>query len=105
MARSSTSFAPGKSGNPSGRPALTEEQRVAREMKAQCQPKVVKELMRLVLKAKRDADRIAAAKALLEEMPLEILDITERDEKRPLEELLAIGLGALLAKKTDKLPP
>jgi len=70
MAKSSTSFAPGHRANPSGRPPLTPEQRRAREMRAQCQPEIVKALLDIATDSSIDVkDRIAAAKALLEDMP------------------------------------
>lgn len=56
--------------------------------------------MRVLEESDDNKDVIAAAKALLEEMPIEVRDVTEREASRPVEELLAIGLGALLARKT-----
>ena len=100
MAKSSTSFGPGNRANPSGRPPLTPGQRKARDMRALMQPQVVRELLRIGLEAEKDVDRISALKALLEELPLEVADVTERGDARPVEELLAIGLGALLAKRS-----
>lgn len=101
MAKSSTSFGPGNRANPSGRPPLTPEQRKARDLRASMQPQVVKELLRIGLEAEEDKDRIAALKALLEELPLEVADVTERETTRPVEELLAIGIGALLARRGE----
>lgn len=63
------SFKPGVSGNPVGRPPLTEAQRLARSMRAQAQPELVRVLLDIAIKAVDPKDRIAAAKALIEEVP------------------------------------
>jgi hypothetical protein len=60
-------FKRGKSGNPSGRPKATEAQLKARELKQKAQPEAVKVLSAIMRsKKERAADRIAAAKALLD---------------------------------------
>lgn len=61
MARSSTTFQPGRSANPSGRPKLTPEQRDAREALRATGPEVVARLSRLL--NSRD-ERVAATVAL-----------------------------------------
>lgn len=103
MARSSTTFSKGQVTNPKGRAPLTAEQREARDMRALFQPEGVRLLIELARNAGENKDRIAALKILIDEMPIEVLDLTERGESsRPIEELLAIGLGALMAKKGTK---
>lgn len=67
MARSSTTFTKGGSGNPKGRKPLTDAQRLARELKAQAQPDAVRALVKLLHQEDLEPrDRIAVAKALLE---------------------------------------
>ena len=100
--KTSTSFKKGQITNPKGRASLTDAQRTARDMRAQCQPELIERLLRVVRESDDNKDVVAAAKALLEEMPLEVRDVTEREPERPLEELLAIGLGALMAKRGAK---
>lgn len=63
-----TSWAKGQSGNPGGRPPLTEAQREARDMRALAQPKIVAVLESIALNVEEKAqDRINAAKALLDD--------------------------------------
>lgn len=71
-----TAWKPGQSGNPGGRPTLSDAQRLAREMKAQAQPEAIRALVR-VLKSTtaRDADKVAAAKALLDGLESARLDV------------------------------
>lgn len=102
MAKSATSFKPGQSGNAKGRPALTPEQREARDMRARFQPDGVRELIRIATSADEDKDRIAALRILVEELPTELLDLTEREPTRPFEEVLAAGLGALVLRQKAK---
>lgn len=97
--KTSTSFKSGGVGNPKGRAPLTDAQRLARDMRAQCQPEVVERLLKVMRESDDNKDVIAAGKALLEEMPVEVRDVTEREPERPIEELLAIGLGALMARR------
>lgn len=60
-------FQKGVSGNPGGRPPLTEVQRQARELKAQAQPDAVRFLHSVVVDDEAEMrDRITASKALLE---------------------------------------
>ncbi len=93
-------FTRGSSGNPGGRPPLTDAQRAARDLRVSIQPEVVKVLYGIATDPSADVkDRIAAAKALLEDLPIEIAKSVEAEPERPLEELLAIGLGALVAKR------
>jgi hypothetical protein len=78
MAKSSTSFRPGQSGNKAGNGPLTEEQRLARDLRARCQPELVKRLLEIVRTSTDNKDVIAAAKILVDEMPVEVRDVTER---------------------------
>ncbi len=70
----STAWRPGESGNPGGRPKLTESQRQAREDRATAQPAAVKRLVSIIENpASEDRDAIAAAKVILEGLePLKI---------------------------------
>jgi hypothetical protein len=84
MARSSTSFEPGQSGNPGGRPkGLAEVQQLAREHA----PAAVRTLARIMRsRASDDRARIAAAVALLDRgfgkpSPSDLLERLERLEQ------------------------
>lgn len=92
-------FPTGTSGNPIGRPPLTDAQKKAREMRAQCQPQLVKELLAIATDKDADTkDRVACLKALLEDLPaqVEVNDVTDRpEEKLSKLELIAMGLGEL----------
>jgi hypothetical protein len=78
-----TAFRPGQSGNPTGRPPLTDEQRTAREMLAAGGPAAVKYLLAVVTGVEEadTKERIAAAKVFvdkLEPVKLEMkLDTTD----------------------------
>lgn len=71
MSKTHTSFKPGEVTNPRGRPKLTDAQRLAREMRQQAQPEVIETLVEL-LKGGEPKDRIAAAKALLIDLPVQV---------------------------------
>ena len=82
-------FVKGEVTNPRGRPPLTDAQRLARTLRAQCQPELVEALLQIVRTADDTKDRIAAAKALLEELPTEV-SVTSPDGPLPtLHEVLA----------------
>lgn len=73
MGKSSTSFKPGQSGNPLGRAPLSPDQKLARDLRAKAQPKIFQVLYGFVCDDKLEVhDRIAAAKLLHEDLPLEI---------------------------------
>lgn len=60
-------FKPGESGNPGGRPKMTEAQREAKEAKAMAQPAAVKALVAIIeSKSAEPRDIIAAAKVILD---------------------------------------
>lgn len=84
MAKSSTSFKKGDVGNPRGRAPLTPEQRLARELRAKLQPELVGILASIARsEGAEPKDRIAAAKALLDEAPKETTVSVEAIEPRP----------------------
>lgn len=95
MAKNATSFGPKNKANLSGRAPLTDAQRIARDMRAQCQPELIERLLRVVRESDDNKDVVAAAKALLEEMPLEVRDVTERSlswvDKLTFEQAVAIA--------------
>lgn len=93
MAKSSTSFGPNNTANLSGRPPLTPEQRAARDYRATKQLALAEMLFGLAMSsALEPKDRIAAAKVLVEELPIEVRDVTE-GEQTPLwlKRFLAAG--------------
>lgn len=62
-----SAWKPGQSGNPGGRPPLTEAQREAREARAAAQPSAVARLVAIIADpASKDQDAIAASKVILE---------------------------------------
>ena len=99
MAKTRTSFKVGGVANPKGRPPLTPAQRKAREMRAQCQPEVVKELLAIAKDKEADTkDRVACLKALLEDLPaqVEVSDVGENaGAGLTRAQLIAAGLGVL----------
>lgn len=63
----STSWKSGQSGNPGGRPKLTEAQQAAREARAAAQPEAVARLVAIIGNPEsKDQDAIAAAKVILD---------------------------------------
>lgn len=70
----STAWKPGESGNPGGRPKMSEQQRQAREDRAMAQPAAVKRLVAIIENVNsEDRDAIAAAKVILDGLePLKI---------------------------------
>ena len=99
MARSSTTFKKGQpSANPSGRPPLTEAQRLANEFRTSIQPELARVLWGICKDSSAEAkDRIAAGKVLFtdtEPAKLEVSDTSERPLKGvTLEELRALLRG------------
>lgn len=73
-------FPSGVSGNPSGRPKLTEAQREAREARAAAQPDAVARLVAIIKSDKsKDQDAIAAAKVILDGLEPLKLEMTGKD--------------------------
>ena len=91
---------PGQSGNPTGRPRLTEPQRYARELRGQYQPRVVEFLVNAMEDDSHPiGDRITCAKALLEAQPSETkltLEVSPVDRLSD-DDLVALAMGALPA--------
>lgn len=76
----STSWKPGQTGNAGGRPKLTDAQREAREARALAQPQAVACLVGIIASDKaRDADKIAASKAILDGLEPLKLEMTGKD--------------------------
>ena len=68
------------SANPTGRPKLTDAQREAREARALAQPQAVACLVGIVTsETARDADKIAASKAILDGLEPLKLEMTGKD--------------------------
>jgi hypothetical protein len=88
----------GQSGNPSGRPKATEAQLRARELKQKAQPKAVEVLTAIMVsKKERTADRIAAAKVLLDGLDaIKVEDVTPPKEGPSAHEKLRALLIAKL---------
>jgi len=89
-------FGPGNT--PRGRPPLTDAQRLARTMRAQCQPELVESLLEIVRTSADAKDRIAAAKALLEELPTEVA-VSSVDGPAPTVAQVLAGLAVAVKRK------
>ena len=70
-----TAWKQGESGNPGGRPRLTDSQRLARELRAQAQPAAVVALARIVSNVTSEPrDVISAARALLDGLDVKTVE-------------------------------
>lgn len=98
----SSSFKPGQSGNPGGRPKLTPEEQDALVMAKQFAPDAVRALHEIATsKTASDKARVTAAEAIINRVygkPKETVESTVKHERRSesdiLGELAALGLVA-----------
>lgn len=96
----STSFKPGQSGNPGGRPKLTPEEQDALAMAKQFAPDAIRALHEIATsKTASDKARVTAAEAIINRVygkPKETVESTVKHERRSesdiLKELVALGL-------------
>lgn len=96
----STSFKPGQSGNPGGRPKLTPEEQDALTMAKQFAPDAIRALHEIATsKTASDKARVTAAEAIINRVygkPKETVESTIKHERRNesdiLAELVALGL-------------
>lgn len=96
----STSFKPGQSGNPGGRPKLTPEEHDALAMAKQFAPDAIRALHEIATsKTASDKARVTAAEAIINRVygkPKETVESTVKHERRSesdiLKELVALGL-------------
>lgn len=96
----STSFKPGQSGNPGGRPKLTPEEYDALAMAKQFAPDAIRALHEIATsKTASDKARVTAAEAIINRVygkPKETVESTVKHERRSesdiLKELVALGL-------------
>lgn len=107
----STSFKPGQSGNPGGRPKLTPEEEDALALAKSFAPDAVKALHEIATsKTASDKARVTAAEALINRVygkPKETVESTIKHDRRSesdiLSELAALGLvpGGGVAEGTE----
>lgn len=96
----STSFKPGQSGNPGGRPKLTQEEQDALTMAKQFAPDAIRALHEIATsKTASDKARVTAAEAIINRVygkPKETVESTVKHERRSesdiLAELVALGI-------------
>jgi tyrosyl-tRNA synthetase len=96
----STSFKPGQSGNPGGRPKLTQDELDALTMAKQFAPDAIRALHEIATsKTASDKARVTAAEAIINRVygkPKETVESTIKHERRNesdiLAELVALGL-------------
>lgn len=98
----STAWKPGQSGNPSGRPKLSQEEESAISLSREFSPDAVRALHEIAIDRRLDPRaRVVAANSLLDRAfgkPKETTETTvkhdRRDEASVLAELVALGLVA-----------
>lgn len=96
----STSFKPGQSGNPGGRPKLTQEEQDALTMAKQFAPDAIRALHEIATsKTASDKARVTAAEAIINRVygkPKETVESTVKHERRSesdiVAELVALGI-------------
>lgn len=89
-----TSFRPGASGNPGGKPRMTDEQRVARLKRAAFQPELVDKFISMIRAAETEERlRVDLMKALLDKIDPDVsVEVTANAiEALTVEELKALA--------------
>ena len=102
----STSFKPGQSGNPGGRPKLTQDELDALTMAKQFAPDAIRALHEIATsKTASDKARVTAAEAIINRVygkPKETVESTIKHERRNESDILAelVALGLVPSERT-----